>query len=846
MSFKTTYILFGVVFALLVISGLVLWLTSPTPQDEAYVFPALNDPSTPVAAKEIDAVTIQKTVPRSERIAFEHDKEDERWSMTEPFALKEYRVDRGAVDRLVDEVMHAKKETHADVTSNLAEWGLDNPAVVVSLRKGDKEWKLNLGKQIKTTGGQTSVVYVNTSERPKDVMAVRLNQLETAFKDANDFRDKNLLADNLSEIQSVSLQDGKHDTVILKQATGSQWKIAQPPYGSADYEGEPVGTPPAGGSATPQPTTGVRSLLDLLTALKVDYQEGKVNDFVSEDARNLEQYGLEPGTKPGRLRIEVTRSLGGFGADKNKTVQETLLIGKKEDKGDKYYAMLEDEKYVVKVAANFAPLEKVLADPGILRNRDLMTVPEFRIDALTAKSDKGTAELFKPQGAFQWQEFRDGKLQKADNTAVEGLLNALEAKRQISEFPDPKTDEKTLGLDQPQAVVSLWENGIQKDEEKKDEKKDDKKDTAKETKKEEKKDATAKPKLKSDKPTVKLTFGKRGKDKAGKDVVYVRRETADEGTTLAAVPATLLDQATQGPLAYADKTLPSFTGEPTRVVIDHGGQTFELAKEGASWKFKQPKEWAGRSANQIAVEGIVNDLRSLRAEKLVAEKATSEQEQQYGLKPPKVQVTVTVPDKDKKPEDHVYLFGDDAKDDRAALLGVYAKEAKHDLVFTVNRSVVDAFKGELRDPVLFHFDPAKVKALKLTGWYSLRKAADVIDLEQPSPGKWAVKKDSTLPMLNPDTTKVDELVRTLANLRIEQFLDPKAGPKPEKMDVKDDALQIEITVEGEKEPLTLTVGGEAPDKHNDFAASNKLAGEPFLVWKEPFDKARKAPAYFSK
>ena len=33
MNFKTTYILFGVLFGLVVIFGLVLWLTSPTPPD---------------------------------------------------------------------------------------------------------------------------------------------------------------------------------------------------------------------------------------------------------------------------------------------------------------------------------------------------------------------------------------------------------------------------------------------------------------------------------------------------------------------------------------------------------------------------------------------------------------------------------------------------------------------------------------------------------------------------------------------------------------------------------------------------------------------------------------------
>src|SRR5439155_1512589 len=67
-------------------------------------------------------------------------------------------------------------------------------------------------------------------------------------------------------------------------------------------------------------------------------------------------------------------------------------------------------------------------------------------------------------------------------------------------------------------------------DEKKDGAKDDKKDTkdekkdgAKDDKKDEKKDTDAEPKLKSDKPKVRLIFGK----KEG-ELVYVRREEADE------------------------------------------------------------------------------------------------------------------------------------------------------------------------------------------------------------------------------------------------------------------------------------------------------------------------------
>jgi hypothetical protein len=491
-------------------------------------------------------------------------------------------------------------------------------------------------------------------------------------------------------------------------------------------------------------------------------------------------------------------------------------------------------------------------------------VEEFRTDVVALKNGGGSFEMVKPQGEFQWKLYRDGQpVHTADESAVRGLLDALTAKRLIKEFPDPKADDKALGLDQPAAVVSLWVDGIQKEEEKKEEpkpekeadkkdsgkagdkkdgKKDGKKDDKKDDKKETKKDPNAPPKLKSDKPTVKLTFGKRDKG-----LVYVRRESTgeDASTVTAAVPDSLLDKVTEGPLAYRDKTLPSFSGDATKVVLERNGQTYELDKDKdkQDWKLTQPKEWAGRKADRFTAEAIVNDLRHVRAEKLITEKATPEQEQQFGLKSPRVKATVTTTGADNKPEQHVYLFGDEVKDGKGTVTGVYAKEAKNDLVFTVPKHDLELLQGELRDPVVFHFDPAKAKGLKVVGWKSAFGGEATLDLERKG-GTWTVKSSPVAISL--DQNKVEDFVRTLSDLRAARFLDAKGDPKPEKMDVKDDALHVEVNVEGEKDAYTLTVGGEAPDKEHYFADSNRLPNEFFLVGKKPFDDVRAKGSYFAK
>src|SRR5262249_36875291 len=195
----------------------------------------------------------------------------------------------------------------------------------------------------------------------------------------------------------------------------------------------------------------------------------------------------------------------------------------------------------------------------------------------------------------------------------------------------------------------------------------------------------------------------------------------------------------------------------------------------------------------FAVEGIVNALRQLRAEKLIAEKASPELQEQYGLKTPGVKVTL-VATKDNKPEEHVYLFGKDADD------GTYAKLGDRDLIFQVNKTVLSRIGTELREQKVFSFDPNKVKALKVAGWQEVTGTLFTLDLERKSATEWTVKAPAGF---NLDPARAEEFLTSLSFLRAEQFLNPKTGPQPEKMEAKDGAMTVEITVEGEKEPLTL-------------------------------------------
>ena len=54
----------------------------------------------------------------------------------------------------------AKRE-QSEMSNSLEQYGLKEPQIVVTLKKGDQEWKLNVGKDT----GKSGVAYVTTNNR---------------------------------------------------------------------------------------------------------------------------------------------------------------------------------------------------------------------------------------------------------------------------------------------------------------------------------------------------------------------------------------------------------------------------------------------------------------------------------------------------------------------------------------------------------------------------------------------------------------------------------------------------------------------------------------------------------
>ena len=135
--------------------------------------------------------------------------------------------------------------------------------------------------------------------------------------------------------------------------------------------------------------------------------------------------------------------------------------------------------------------------------------------------------------------------------------------------------------------------------------------------------------------------------------------------------------------------------------------------------------------------------------------------------------------------------------------------------------------------------------MKLSGWATLNveRKPQTLDLQRKGANNWAVKAP---PAFKLSASQAESLLKSLAEVRAEKVIVYKTGPKPEyKLTPADEALTIEIAVDGEKEPVTLVLGADADGGKSYYAQSNKTPGDVFLVPKERFEKFRANPNAFA-
>jgi hypothetical protein len=804
MNFKTTYILFGVL--LLLVGGLfgVLWYHGKSSErNPELLFPTASskDKERAIKPDDINRVVIERKSPADSDIVFERDK-DKAWTIVEP---RQLRAEKERVNGLVDSIIGARVDQQ-NPPENLKKAGLDKPSRIITLESKEKDRTLKLTIGDVTPGEEDALAYVLSSDWKNKPLAVKKREIEAALEDLGYFRTKDLLGEGQpADIRRVKVQRGKE--VVELQRDKDRWRFVEPPYGDAELDS---------------------TFLQNLDNIKVDYKSAKENDFVQDDATDLGKIDKDL-PKSEKFRITVTRREEGKDKKPNTHTLVVLIPPKKKADKDrkegekKYYAYTEhgDKKDVVKVStSSVQPVIDLLEKPEDRRNKNLVALEAFKSpDAIDVNNSYGVLEFRKPEGSLSWQLFRGGKAIPTDDIEARKLIDALTKGKAVS-FADPKEKDK-LGLAKPDVIVRIWSDSLDKV---------DRKAKAKDKDKSKDKPPAFKKGAKA-KPVTELRFGHRVEDNVAVERVW------GKDSAIVMVPASILDQVRQRPLAYYDKRVPGFSpgfapeADVTKLELNREGDIVEIThdkeKTRAPWKFVSPKSLKGRNASESAVREILLDLNNLPVKEVVAEKATkAELMKKYGLTKPAYRAVVTVT-KDKNDTKHTYDFGKKEGDK-----GYYAKLSGKDTIYLVDARVIDGLKKELRDTTVLNFSIDKVATVKLTGWGNVVPGGTTLTMVQKD-GKWIGKGFAV------DQGKVSDLLSSLSQLRAERFISLKQakGLKAK------GSMRIEITLT-DKKVLDLTLGAAEGDNYH--AVSNQLKGEAVLVPKAPFENVRKAPAYFQQ
>ena len=823
MNNKTLYIFAGLFVALLgVFFALQQFGPAPSNDKDTYALPSLR-PQRGAAPTKTDATDINRVeILRNkdadrERLIFE--RTERGWKLLHPDA----RVDGLIVDRLIEQLRNAHKEESADLSTSLADLGLDPPKMIVTLtNKEGREFRLHVGKQ-SAGKADSAVVYVNSSE-VAEPMAVQRAKIDEAFRAVKDFLLLDLLSVSALNTSFVQVEGPGHKPALaIEKRAEDRWYFTNPAeYGEADTEGAPL--PPDPPPHFAPPITGVKALMEAVGSIQT-FPNG-VPAAVSASDAELAKFGLED-DRYATMRIEVKRTgdkLAGAQGFKQ-PVTEAILIGNKVDvgeaknQGDRYYARRTGERVIVIVPGKpIAEILPVLAKADLLQNRDLANLDRQKIDAIDVKTAEGLAKLRRCGVPEAWRVFGMASPFEADQRSVRSLLDGVISRRGVTAFPAEKPDAE-YGFDKPAAVVTAWASAVVPDPDKG------------------KKDPPDEPKLMND-PIVELTFGK-----TEKDSVYVRRKEG-KATRVLAVPTSVLAKIALPPIGFVNRTLPSFTlDQAVKLELLRDGKTVSLenrAKEGspdADWQIVAPKEEAG-PADARTVGDLLLELGRLSPDRLIAEKAPDLDG--YGLKTPVLKATITL-----RPGGRTmsYLFGKNTEDKKA----IFAKQGERDLVFVVSPDALKPLRADFGDRAVLRFDPSKVKEVTLVGWKKLGKGPQTLRVAKTEKG-WDVK-EAPIKDFAVNPALVDDLVAVkLARLSVENFAVRREGAKPiHQVDEANQSLRISILIDGAKEPLTLTIGALDAGEKSYFAVSSMRPGDVFFLPQRAYEEILKeGPGYFKK
>jgi hypothetical protein len=266
-----------------------------------------------------------------------------------------------------------------------------------------------------------------------------------------------------------------------------------------------------------------------------------------------------------------------------------------------------------------------------------------------------------------------------------------------------------------------------------------------------------------DSPQITIEFRSTQEGRSGKLIIGDQTPTGDnlyamrEGESqIFLIPSFQKSSFERSTFDLRDKSVVKFARDRvTGVTVEQADSRFQLDKRDGAWTLTQP---VGARADNGTIEGLVGRLETTQMKSVVADEATPDDLQEYGLDSPVISITLDGTDAS-------LLVGNDASDEE-----VYAKDAAGSVIFTVETSLADDLRrgaNEYRRRDMFDF-----RAYNATRAEFTRDGQTVVFEQVPADGDDAQdtwRRVSPAPA-DVERSAIDTLLVGLVDIRAVEFV----------------------------------------------------------------------------
>lgn len=357
----------------------------------------------PVKKEEISQVTVKIENKKTVRLA----KVNNTWKIKEPV---EADIDEDSFDIWIDYVAKLSKERIVvESAENKAEYGLDNPSLIVHVKADNgSAMTLESGDEIPTG----SMFYSKLKNQDTIFLIAAYNKVGID-KSAFDLRDKNIFHFENNDVQGIKVSTAGENYSVEKK--NGEWQVVEPKKVHADAE--------------------------KITSLLQKIRTTEIKKFIAEDTQDLTSYGLN------NPHSQITILIG-----KDKT-PHVLMLGKESTEENGVFAKTASKNKVFLLKKEF--LNEFPYMVNDIRDKSIMWFTKDRINKIqfvfpdkiitAAKNEENNWEIIEPRKA------------KADNYEINSLLDDIIDGKVIDFIPKNKDQEDAFALKNPRLTVKLFE-----------------------------------------------------------------------------------------------------------------------------------------------------------------------------------------------------------------------------------------------------------------------------------------------------------------------------------------------------------------------------------------------------